>query len=451
MFRKLTDGCVALVQKYLPDPFLFCVILTVVVFALAMPLTGQGPLAMILHWGNGAWSLLAFSMQMALVLVLGNAMAISPPMQRLLKSWAGIPRTPFSSIVFVTVLSVIACWINWGFGLVVGAIFAKEIAKQGRKVDYRLLIASAYSGFLIWHGGFSGSIPLAIANVTPAVTMQTGGVLATSISTNDTIFASFNLFICVGLLVVLPLVNAWMHPSADKTVVIDLALLKDESAAVSVPVTPAEKFENSPILSLVAVAFGAIFLGWHFKSKGFSLDLNIVNMIFLVLGILLHGTPIRYVNAINQAVKGAGGILLQFPFYAGIMGMMVGANPETGASLAGVISNGFVAISNRVTFPLFSFLSAGIVNIFVPSGGGQWAVQGPIMMPAGAALGVSPAVTAMSIAWGDSWTNMIQPFWALPALGIAGLGARDIMGYCVVDLLVSAVIICGVFLGVGLL
>ncbi|MDR1977101.1 MAG: short-chain fatty acid transporter [Synergistaceae bacterium] len=451
MFRKFTNGCVTLVQKYLPEPFLFCVILTVLVFALAIPLTGQGVLDMVLHWGNGAWSLLVFSMQMALVLVLGNAMAISPPLQKTLKSLAGIPQTAFSSIVFVTLISLIACWINWGFGLVVGAIFAKEIAKQGRKVDYRLLIASAYSGFLIWHGGFSGSIPLAIANVTAAVTSQTGGALTVSVSTNDTIFASFNLFICVGLLVCLPLVNAWMHPSDDKTIVIDAALLKEEVRAATVPVTPAEKLENSPLFSLIAVIFGVAYLFHHFKTKGFILDLNIVNLIFLTLGILLHGTPIRYVRAIDQAVKGAGGILLQFPFYAGIMGMMVGVNPANGLSLAGVISNGFVAVSNATTFPLLSFLSAGIVNFFVPSGGGQWAVQGPIMMPAGAALGISPAVTAMSIAWGDAWTNMVQPFWALPALGIAGLSARDIMGYCVVDMFVSGIIICVAFLGVGLL
>ena len=450
MFRKFTDGCVVVMQKYLPDPFLFCIILTVVVFGLAIPLTGQGPHAMVLHWGNGAWSLLAFSMQMALVLVLGNAMAISPPMQKLLKALAGIPQTAFSSIVFVTLVSLVACWINWGFGLVVGAIFAKEIARQGRKVDYRLLIASAYSGFLIWHGGFSGSIPLAIANVTAAVTSQTGGVLTESVPTSATIFAPFNLFICVMLLVLLPLVNAWMHPSEDKTVVIDVALLKEEEFVPTAAVNPAEKIENSPLFSIIAVVFGLIWLVSHFRAKGFSLDLNIVNLIFLTAGILLHGTPIRYVRAINQAVKGAGGILLQFPFYAGIMGMMVGANPANGLSLAGVISNGFVAISNGVTFPIFSFLSAGVVNIFVPSGGGQWAVQGPIMMPAGAALGVSPSLTAMSIAWGDAWTNMIQPFWALPALGIAGLGARDIMGYCVVDMFVSGIIICVAFLGVGL-
>ncbi len=450
MFKKLTNGCVNLVQRYLPDPFLFCIILTILVFFGAIPLTGQGVGDMINHWGNGAWSLLAFSMQMALVLVLGNAMAISPPMQKLLKRLAAIPQTPTGCIILVTVVSLLCCWINWGFGLVVGAIFAKEIAKQGKKVDYRLLIASAYSGFLIWHGGFSGSIPLAIASVTPAVTTQTGGVLKESVTTGLTIFAPFNLFICLGLFVFIPWVNAKMHPEADKTVTIDPALLKEEAVVEKKAETPAEKVENFFGLSLFTVLVGAAYLVFHFSKRGFDLNLNIVNLIFLMLGVAFHGTPIRYVRAINTAVKGAGGILLQFPFYAGIMGMMTGVSAATGLSLAGVISNAFVNISNATTFPLLSFLSAGIVNFFVPSGGGQWAVQAPIMMPAGAALGVSPAVTAMSIAWGDAWTNMLQPFWALPALGIAGLGARDIMGYCLIDLLVSGVIICAAFLGAGL-
>jgi short-chain fatty acids transporter len=178
---------------------------------------------------------------------------------------------------------------------------------------------------------------------------------------------------------------------------------------------------------------------------GFNLNLNIVIFIFLFAAIALHGTPIAVVRAVNSAAKSTGGIILQFPFYAGIMGLMTTAGP-TGISLAGSISNFFVNISNETTFPLFSFLSAGIVNVFVPSGGGQWAVQGPIMMPAGAVLGVDAAKTAMSIAWGDAWTNMIQPFWALPVLGIAKLGAKNIMGYCLIVLLYT-----GVIIGLGLL
>lgn len=451
MFKKIANVCVAIMQKYLPDPFLFCIILTVAVFIAAMPLTGQGPLAVVRHWGDGVWSLLAFAMQMALVLVLGTAMATSPPMQKVLKWLAGIPKTAFQSIVFVTFIALVACWINWGFGLIVGAILAKEVAKQGRRVDYRLLIASAYSGFLIWHGGISGSIPLTIANVTESVTAQTGGVLTASVPTSTTIFAPFNLMICVAFLLVLPVVNALMHPSDSDIVVIDPKLLREEPEKVFPRNTPAEKLESCRYLSLVVVLLCLVWLAHYFATTGFTLNLNVVNLIFLMLGVFFHGTPIRYVTAIGEAIKGAGGILLQFPFYAGIMGIMVGANIVTGATLAGVISHAFVAIANDVTFPLFSFLSAGIVNFFIPSGGGQWAVQGPILMPAGAALGASPAVTAMAIAWGDAWTNMIQPFWALPALGIAKLGARDIMGFCIVDLFVSGLIVCLVFLGLGLL
>ena len=208
--------------------------------------------------------------------------------------------------------------------------------------------------------------------------------------------------------------------------------------------TPAEWLERFPLLSILTAICAIMYLVYTFITKGsITLSLNVVNLIFLTLGIIFHGTPISYVNAITDAAKSAGGIILQFPFYAGIMGIMTATGP-TGQSLAGAISDFFVNISNQTTFPLFTFLSAGIVNFFVPSGGGQWAVQAPIVMPAGNALGVSPAVSAMAIAWGDAWTNMLQPFWALPALGIAGLGARDIMGYCAIVLIVTGIIIgCG--------
>ena len=179
------------------------------------------------------------------------------------------------------------------------------------------------------------------------------------------------------------------------------------------------------------------------------MNLNIVNFIFMFLGLLLHGGLRRYVDAIGNAISGAAGILLQFPFYAGIMGIMVVSN-ESGVSLAGVISNFFVSISNKVTFPMLTFLSAGIVNFFVPSGGGQWAVQGPIVMPAAEALGIEPGRAAMAIAWGDQWTNMIQPFWALPALGVAGLKAKDIMGFLVTVLLFTGAVACAGFLCWGI-
>lgn len=445
MFKKFTNGCVRIVQRLLPDAFIFCIILTIVVFVACMPVTGMNPIQVASAWGSGFWSLLAFSMQMALVLVLGTALANAPAVHRGIVRLASIPKRPVQAIMFVTVVSTICCWLNWGFGLVVGAILAKEVAKQVKNVDYRLLIASAYSGFVVWHAGVSGSIPLTVATYNDSVKTATAGVITKAIPTSQTIFSVWNLIMVLAVLIVITFVNGKMHPDAEHTVTVDPALLVDEPIPEKKKAeTPAERMENSPILSAIIAIIGVMYLIYYFYSSGsFNLSLDVVNLIFLVLGIIFHKTPISYVRAIMDAAKSAGGIILQFPFYAGIMGMMTTAGAN-GVSLAGAISDFFVSISTQRTFPLWTFLSAGIINFFVPSGGGQWAVQAPIMMPAGKALGVTPNITAMGIAWGDAWTNMLQPFWALPALGIAGLGARDIMGYCAVILIVTGIIVaCG--------
>ncbi|MCT4595213.1 MAG: TIGR00366 family protein [Anaeromicrobium sp.] len=441
MFKKLTKFCVGLVQRYLPDPFLFAVILTLLVLGLGMVTTDQGFMPMINHWSNGFWKLLAFSMQMSLVLVTGHTLANAPLIKKGLKSLARVAKTPTQAIMAVTFVSTIACWINWGFGLVVGALYARQLAREVKGVDYRLLIASAYSGFLVWHSGISGSVPLKLATGGADLAKVTNGAVTEAVATSQTIFSSFNLVIFGLILFTMPLVNKAMHPSKDEVIAIDPKLLEEEEAAtMEKDMTPADKMENSPILSVLIGLMGMSYVVYYFGTNGFKLNLNIVNFLFLFVGILLHGTPRRFLDAVTNGAKGTAGIILQFPFYAGIMGMMVGASAE-GVSFAGVISNWFVNISTATTFPLFTFLSAGIVNFFVPSGGGQWAVQAPIMMPAGAALGVDTAKTAMAIAWGDAWTNMIQPFWALPALGIAGLGARDIMGFCIIDLIYTGLII----------
>lgn len=439
--QKISQFFVTLLQRYLPDPFIFAIVLTFVVFLFVMPSTGQGPMQVVNAWAGGFWNLLSFSMQMAMVVVTGHAMASAPAFKRKLSMLAGVAKTPGQAIILVTVISAMACWVNWGFGLVVGAIFAREIAARVKGVDYRLLIASAYSGFLFWHGGLSGSIPLSIAGG-KNIEAVTNGAVTAAIPTSETVFSAMNLTILAVMLVTIPLLNRLMHPSPQDTITIDAELLKE--TVVEVPdkanMTPAERLENSRLLSLLLGVMGFSYIIYYFVTNGFALNLNIVNFTFLFSAVLLHGTPKSLLNSISQGARNCSGILLQFPFYAGIMGMMT-ATGDSGASLAGVISQGFVSISNETTFPLFTFLSAGIVNFFVPSGGGQWAVQAPIMMPAGAALGVDAAKTAMAIAWGDAWTNMIQPFWALPALAIAGLGAKDVMGYCLMALIGSGVII----------
>ena len=451
MFKKFTNGCVKIMSKYLPDAFIFAIVLTIITFVGGITLTDQTPFQMIKHWAGpkGFFGLLAFTMQMVLVLVLGSAMAQAPVFKRLLQKIAKTAKTPVRGIMITAFVSVVACWINWGFGLVIGALLARAIAREVKGIDYRLLIASAYSGFVVWHAGISGSIPLQVANQ---------GALATvapeifdpsfTIPTSQTIFSPMNLVISGIIIFGLPFVCKAMMPDKEHTVEVDPAKLIEPKIVVEDPTkfTPADKMERSKILWIIILLMGFAYIIYNFTQVGLNLSLDFVNFIFMYVGILLHGTLRRYIDAINEAAKSAGGIILQFLFYAGIMGMMTGANPETGVTLAGLISNAFVSVSTVTTYPLFTFWSAGIVNFFVPSGGGQWAVQAPIMMPAGFEVGVEPAKTAMAIAWGDAWTNMIQPFWALPALSIAGLSAKDIMGYCVITLLFSGIVISAGFL-----
>lgn len=407
----------------------------------------MNPIEVANAWGSGVWGLLAFSMQMALVLVLGSALANAPAIKKLIVKLAGVPKKPVGAVAFVTVISAICCFINWGFGLIIGALLAKEVAKKIKGLDYRLIIAAAYSGFVIWHAGISGSIPLGMTALNAdGVVDNTAGAVTEIVPTSQTIFSAWNLIMVLAVVVVVAFVNAKMHPDPKDVVSIDPKLLEDAPDNTEVKArkdqTPAEKLENSMVLSYIVVVIGAIYLIYYFVNAGSilnALSLNIVNLIFLILGIAFHKTPISYVRAITESAESAGGIILQFPFYAGIQGMMVTVG-SNGVSLASAISTAFVNISTPRTFPVLCYLAAGIVNFFVPSGGGQWAVQGPIMMPAGLELGVTPAVTAMGIAWGDAWTNMLQPFWALPALGIAGLGARDIMGYCAIVLIASGIV-----------
>jgi short-chain fatty acids transporter len=435
-------------NRWLPDPFLFAIILTIVVFIGAMVGTKLNPIELVNAWGNsdGFWGLLSFSMQMALVLVLGSAMASARVCKKILGAIASLAKNKMSAILIVTFVSTLCCWLNWGFGLIAGALLAKEVARRVRDVDYPLLIASAYSGFVIWHAGLSGSIPLQMGAENGTKIL---GVVY-SAPTSETIFHPMNLIMVAVILLVMPLLNYAMHPDKEHTILVNPAVLVDEEERVYTKNTPAEKVEHSKVLWIITLILGFAYIVYHFATKGFNLDLNIVNMIFLFLGILLHGDLRKYVDAIGEAASGASGILLQFPFYAGIMGLMIATNPDTGVSLAGIIANFFTSISNNVTFPVLTFLSAGIINFFVPSGGGQWAVQAPIVMPAATEMAIEYGRSAMAIAWGDQWTNMIQPFWALPALGVAGLKARNIMGYLIVITIFTGVVACLGFLAWGL-
>jgi short-chain fatty acids transporter len=435
--KALTRFFVAIMQKYLPDAFLFAVILTFIAFGAAWIFTDKGFIDIVNAWGNGLWGLLAFAMQMILIVVTGHVMAISKPMKKVLAAIASIPQTAAGAGMICAFVAGICSWINWGFGLIVAALLARELARRVKGLDYGYVVAAGYAGFVVWHAGLSGSIPLAVATKGHLVEKLTG-----IIPTTQTIFAAPNLIISALMIISLPIVFKLMCPESKDAVSVDPSLLVDpEEPKEPAEKTLAEKMEYSRIITAVLGILGVIYLVRYFYLNGImNLSLNIVIFVFMWLGIILHVTPVAYIRAVSEAIKGAGGIAVQFPLYGGIQGILI----STG--LAGMIAQWFISISTEVTFPFFTFIAGGIINFFVPSGGGQWVVQGPINIPAGIEIGVSSAKVAMSIAYGDQWTNMIQPFWALPLLGIAKLGAKDIMGYCVMVLIVT-----GVIMGVGVL
>lgn len=433
--QAITNALVKFVKNYLPSPFTLAVTLSLIVFVLGMTVGTSGFMEMVNTFGSGMFSLFPFTMQMVLVLVTGHVLASSPVVLGILKKLAILPRNKVQAVMFTAFISYIASYLNWGFGLIAGAIVAREMAAQnyGKKIHYPLIIAAAYSGNIA--RGPSSSIPLAVA--TEGHIMQD---LVGIIPVGETLYASYNIIITVALLILIPILYKFMTPADEDSIELSPDKFSSNNEVVkedsTVKQTFAEKFDNIPILAWMVGAIWVIYLVAFFReSASFNLNLNIVIMIFFTLGIFAQKNLTNYAKAVDNAVRTSSGIILQFPFYAAIMAMM------RDAGLAVMLSEWFISIANERTLPVLTFLSAGILNIFVPSGGGQWAVQGPIMLEASSALGADSAKVTMALAWGDSWTNQIQPFWALPALAIAGLDVKDIMGYCIMVLLLAGVVI----------
>jgi short-chain fatty acids transporter len=423
-------------ERYIPDPYLYAVILTFITALGALIFTDSDPTQIVTAWYDGIWAILAFAMQMALILSTGVALAATPQIKRLLETIASIPSAQGAAAVTVFLSGALGSWLNWGFGLVVGALVAREVAKKIRYVDFGLLVAAAYMGNMVWASGLSSSIALASATPGSALNIierETGRIAPLT----ETIFTAYNLVPTILVFCIVPLMLMAIGPSEPEMKRGDPLLLArgDEPPAPE----PREKtfatvIENAWPLTLLLVAMGVAYEWTIIATRGFMLDINGMIFIALMLGLILHWRPIRYVRAFNAAARTVGPILLQFPLYGGIMGMM------TGTGLAAVISQAFVVFSTQDTLPFWSFVSSNIISLFVPSGGGHWAVQGPFMIPAALDLDVDPALTAMAVAMGEQTANMIQPFWALPILAIAGLGIKDIMGYCVMALFVGLIV-----------
>ena len=433
---KITAFFTELMRKYLPDPFVFAILLTLLTMVLAFSVESRPINLVVEDWGKGFWSLLAFTTQMAVILVMGYVLAAAPIVDRFLNRIAAMVHTPRGAIIMATVVGCVGSYLNWGFGLVIGGIMAKKLALRVKGVHYPLIIASAYTGFTMYSLGLSATIPVLISTKGHSFEKQMGIIPLT-----ETIFSSHILLTALAVLIVLPLINAAMHPKkGEKVTEISPELASNEDAKANGAAnllgdekTFAGRLNNSRILSLLIGLCGMAYVVTHFY-KGGNLDLNMINFFILFLGVLLLRTPMAYVEKVNEGVKTIGGIILQFPFYAGIMAIM------HASGLVESIAHVFVSFSTAYTLPLFGLLSSFFINFFAPSGGGHWVLQGPFMIEAAKTLGASQAHTAMSVMLGNGWNDLVQPFWILPALALSKLKLKDIMGYTVVSMFVVGAI-----------
>ncbi|MBI5480376.1 MAG: short-chain fatty acid transporter [Deltaproteobacteria bacterium] len=432
-------------ERYVPDAFVFALIATVLVFGLGLGVARAHPVELVAAWGKGFWELIPFTMQMALVIITGYVLATARPVARLIVRLAGIPRSPRQATMLVAVFAMLTSWLNWGFSLIFSSVLAREVARRRPDTDYRALAATSFLGLgSIWAQGLSGSAALQMCTpgaLPPAIrdVVARGGVVEGGlIPLRHTIFLWQSLLAVAVEILVVTLVVCWFTPSAARarsaaSLGVDLGPVPGAPEAPAAARLPGERLEHSPVLNLVVVALGGAYLTWllaRSPSVVAAINLNVLNLGFLLLGFLLHWTPARLMRAVREATPAVWGVILQFPFYAGIAGMIV--YTHLNERIAGFL----VSISSRTSFPpLIALYSAGL-GVFVPSGGSKWVIEAPYVMAAAHDLRVHLGWMVAVYDLGEALANLVQPFWMLPTLAILGLKARDVMGYTFIVFLV---------------
>ena len=448
---SVTRTIETLFRRFLPSPFAIAVILTLLTLVLAYffppaPDSGSQVSAILNYWEKGIWNngLLVFAYQMMLILVLGHILVLSRPMNRLITSLTNHINNTSQAVVLVSVTTMMVAFFNWGLGLIFGAILARKVAEasqqRGFAINYPMVGAAGYGGMMIWHGGISGSAPAKVAEsghlagFMQGVGQQEAALLPDLIPYSQTVFSGSNLLLFGLLLVIVPTFLWWLSKrstTAPTQVPVYTGPVNESTAEESIHPADRSSWLCMGFGVLVLLAFG---IRYYQDIIDLAITPNLLNFFMFGLALLLHGNFRSFLNALEEAIKGASGILIQFPLYFGIMGIM----RDSGMIVQ--ISDFFVSIATPATMPIYTFFSAGLVNLFVPSGGGQWAVQGPIVVESALQLGVPLPKAIMALSYGDQITNMLQPFWALPLLGITRLKAREILPYTFLIMLVGIVV-----------
>ncbi|MFD2183504.1 short-chain fatty acid transporter [Rhodoplanes azumiensis] len=438
LFARIALGFTGWAEKWFPDSFIFAAVALVIVAAAAMA-NGAGPMAVSKQFGVGFWSIIPFTMQMAFVAITGYVVASSPPAARLIEKLAAVPTTGRGAVGFVALISILASMLNWGLSLVFGSLLVKALAgRKELRMDYRAAAAAAYLGLgATWALGLSSSAAQLHANPTslpPALFKMVGVIPFT-----ETIFLWQSIAMFVILLIISVAIAFVSAPVGGKAVTAqDMKIDVDlKTAALPPRERPGEWLEYSPLLTVIIIALS---LGWmidEFTSKSWITaisGLNTYNLVFLMLGFVLHWRPRAFLNAVAKAVPTTTGVLIQFPIYGSITAIMVSAKGFGGLSLSDQIAHFFVAISTHDTFPVVMGLYSAILGLFIPSGGGKWLLEAPYVMQAAIELKVHLGWTVNVYNAAEALPNLINPFWMLPLLGILSLKARDIVGYTFLQL-----------------
>lgn len=447
-----------ILQKLLPSPFTIAVLLTVIVFLTALVFSCPSDMGydtyavdLIGSWESGLWQEggggLYFAFQMMLILILGHVLALTPFVSGIIDALLKHCKDTATSTLVITFSTILVAYFNWGLGLIFGAILARKIGEKfsrlGQKLNYALIGACGYVGMMVWHGGLSGSAPTKANEQNNIHAMFGEGEqwvkeIPNSVSIDETIMSSMNITAGLILLLLIPAVMYFFARRSTKDKVPELSQ-KEEKSTHENRGSGLGVLDHTLFLPLLlggTILFYAFYKAFILPEEP-SLKIitpNYLNFILLGLGLLLHKRISHFLKAVDTAITGASGILIQFPLYFGMMAML------RHSGMIEEFSGFFVSIATDDTFPIFTFFSAGLVNLFVPSGGGQWAVQGPIIIQAAYELNVSYSKTIMALSYGDQLTNMLQPFWALPLLGITGLKAREILPYTLLLFLIGLIV-----------
>ncbi len=471
MISRLGLAISGVFRRIVPDPIVIAILLMALTAVLAMAFgdfpslsdqdaarsMGTRALRLLDEWRSdeGVWKLLGFGMQMCLILATGHALAASKPVAAALRALAELPRTGTQAVALVCFAACIAGVINWGLGLIVGAVLARDVgraaARRGIHVHYPLLAAAGYMGLLVFHGGLSGSAPLAMTTREAAARVLRPEHLALipedGVGLDQTIGSPLNLVVTGGLVLGLPLLFVLFSPRRPEECrpidlyARDLVLpIEPDAGAEDAGAIP-RWLDGTPVtVGVLALVLGAAFARVVFQKGWTAIGFNEVNALMFALGLVCHGSARSYLRALEEGAAGCAGIIIQFPIYAGIMGMM---------SVSGLnrsLAEGITAAANADTLPVLTFAAATLVGLFVPSGGAQWSIQGPIALESAANHGVDPGPMIMAVGYGDELANMLQPFWALPLLAITGVKARDIVGYTAI-----AMVSAGIWMALGLM